>query len=148
MRSTRTARIGEPPASTGSSPAFAAGSRDLRIVEAAPDEQAATHAGRASILEIDMHRRICRIEQLLELLPLLLAQVTDPTHLSIEGAARALGVSTKTIRRRISAGSLHLETIPETRRSGIAIDELFNQWIDLRTSRRAFERERAMKERG
>jgi hypothetical protein len=148
MRSTRTARIGESPVSTGISPAFAAGSRDLRIVEPAPVEQVVADVGRASILEIDMHRRICRIEQLLELLPLLLAQVTDPTHLSIEGAARALGVSTKTIRRRISAGSLHLETIPETRRSGIAIDELFTQWVDLRTARRAFERERAMKERG
>jgi hypothetical protein len=148
MRSTRTERIGELPASSGISPAFVAGSRDLRIVEPAPVGQMATDAGQASILEIDMHRRICRIEQLLELLPLLLAQVTDPTHLSIEGSARALGVSTKTIRRRISAGTLHLETIPETRRSGIAIDELFNQWVDLRTARRAFDRERAMKERG
>lgn len=120
----------------------------LRIVASAPAQQTPSDAAGTSVLEIDMHRRICRIEQILELLPLLLAQVTDPTHLSIEGAARALGVSTKTIRRRISAGSLHLETIPETRRSGIAIDELFTQWVDLRTARRAFERERAMKERG
>jgi hypothetical protein len=92
---------------------------------------------------MDMHRRVCRIEQLLELLPLLLAQVVDPTHLSIDAAARALGVSAKTIRRRISAGTLRLDTIPGTRRSGIAIDELFSSWVDLRTSRRAFERERA-----
>lgn len=95
------------------------------------------------MVSMDMHRRICRIEQLLELLPLLLAQITDPTHLSVEAAARALGVSTKTIRRRISAGTLGLHTIAGTRRSGIAIDELFSQWVDLRTARRAFERERA-----
>src|SRR4051812_24699580 len=89
----------------------------LRIVASASAQQTPSDAAGASVLEMDMHRRVCRIEQLLELLPLLLAQVTDPTHLSIEGAARALGVSTKTIRRRISAGTLHLETIPETRRS-------------------------------
>lgn len=98
-------------------------------------------------MSLDMHRRLCRIEQLLELVPLLLAQVTDPTHLSIASAARALGVSEKTIRRRISSGLLTLRTIPGTRHCGIAIDELFSQWVDLRTARRAFERERAAKER-
>lgn len=109
------------------------------------DSPASTDAAGAGVMSIDVNRRLRRIEQLLELLPLLLAQVTDPTHLSIESAARALSVSTKTIRRRISAGSLHLETITGTRRSGIAVDELFNQWVDLRTSRRALARERAMK---
>ncbi|HET8798198.1 MAG TPA: hypothetical protein VFO89_10950 [Thermoanaerobaculia bacterium] len=89
----------------------------------------------------DLHRRVCRIEKILELVPLLLAQVVDPTHLSIDGAARALHVSAKTIRRRIAAGTLTLEVIPGTRVSGIPIVQLYAEWIDLRTARAAFERE-------
>src|SRR5947208_2331277 len=54
----------------------------------------------------DLHKRLMRIELMLRILPVLVAQVADPTHLSIEGAARVLGVSTKTIRRRIASGGL------------------------------------------
>lgn len=90
----------------------------------------------------DIQRRIARIEQLLELVPLILAQVADPTHLSIEAAARALHVSTKTIRRRIAAGALSLEVVPGTRTSGVPITQLFGEWIDLHTARKAYERER------
>jgi hypothetical protein len=89
----------------------------------------------------DIHRRLCRIEQLLELVPLLLAQVVDPTHLPVDAAARALRVSAKTIRRRIAEGTLTLEVIPGTRVSGVPISQLYDEWIDIRTSRRAYERE-------
>jgi hypothetical protein len=105
------------------------------------DAPASTDAAGAAWMLPDIHRRLCRIEQLLELVPLLLAQVTDPTHLSIEGAARALHVSTKTIRRRIKAGTLRLQVIPGTRVSAIEITQLYDEWIDLRTARKAFERE-------
>jgi hypothetical protein len=112
------------------------------MVAPASNSKTPADAVDASVLITDMHWRLYRIEQLLELVPLILAQVSDPTHLSIEGAARALHVSTKTIRRRISAGTLRLETIPNTRRTGIAIEQLYSEWIDLRTSRKALERER------
>jgi|GEM_PF-2969079 len=117
----------------------------LRIVEPAPYEPASTDAAGVAWMLPDLHRRLCRIEQILELVPLLLAQVVDPTHLSIEGAARALHVSPKTIRRRIAAGTLTLEVISGTRVSGISITQLYAEWIDLRTARKAFQRECAGK---
>lgn len=117
----------------------------LRIVEPTPVERASADAAGAAWMLPDLHRRICRIEQLLELVPLILAQVADPTHLSIEGAARALHVSPKTIRRRIAAGTLTLEAIPGTRVTGVPIMQLYAEWIDLRTARKAFERECAGK---
>lgn len=113
----------------------------LRIVEPTPDQQASADAAGAAWTLPEIHRRLCRIEQILELVPLLLAQVVDPTHLSIEGAARALNVSPKTIRRRIAAGTLALEVIPGTRMSGVPIMQLYAEWVDIRTSRRAFDRE-------
>ena len=113
----------------------------LRIVESMPIEQASTDAAGAAWMLPDIHRRLFRIEQILELVPLILAQVADPTHLSIEGAGRALHVSPKTIRRRIAAGTLTLEVIPGTRVSGVPIIQLYAEWIDLRTARKAFERE-------
>lgn len=113
----------------------------LRIVEPTPVEQAPADAAGAAWMLPDIHRRLCRIEQLLELVPLILAQVADPTHLSIEGAARALHVSPKTIRRRIAAGTLALEVIPGTRVSGVPIMQLYAEWVDIRTSRQAFDRE-------
>jgi hypothetical protein len=113
----------------------------LRIVESTLAEQVSTDATGAAWMLPDLHRRLCRIEQILELVPLLLAQVVDPTHLSIDGAARALNVSPKTIRRRIAAGTLTLEVVPGTRVSGIPIMQLYAEWIDLRTARKAFERE-------
>jgi hypothetical protein len=113
----------------------------LRIVESAPFQGSPADAGGAEGMLVDLHRRIARIEQLFELVPLLLAQVVDPTHLSIERAAEALHVSMKTIRRRIRAGTLTLEVVPGTRISGIPIEQLYAEWIDLRTARLAFERE-------
>jgi hypothetical protein len=113
----------------------------LRVVESTPFEQGTGDPGIGAWLLPDLHRRVCRIEQILELVPILLAQVVDPTHLSIECAARALHVSPKTIRRRIAAGTLALEVIPGTRISGVPIMQLYAEWIDLRTARKAFERE-------
>jgi hypothetical protein len=113
----------------------------LRIVESSPFQGAPTDAGNAAGMLVDLHRRIARIEQLFELVPLILAQVADPTHLSIKRAADALHVSTKTIRRRIRARTLTLEVIPGTRISGIPIEQLYAEWMDLRTARLAFERE-------
>jgi hypothetical protein len=88
--------------------------------------------------------RIARIEAYLATVHLLVAQSTDPTHLSIEGAARALGVSVKTVRRRIAAGTLTLETIPGSNRRGIAIDAVYRAgwWVPLAVARAAVEEER------
>jgi hypothetical protein len=115
--------------------------KSLRIVESAPFQGAPTDAAGATWMLPDIHRRLCRVEQILELVPLLLAQVVDPTHLSIEAAGRALHVSPKTIRRKIASGALTLEVIPGTRLSGVPIMQLYAEWIDLRTARKAFERE-------
>lgn len=87
--------------------------------------------------------RLGRIEAYLATVQLLVAQSTDPTHLSIEGAARALGVSVKTVRRRIAAGTITLETIPGSSRRGIAIDALYKGWwVSLAVARTAVEEER------
>lgn len=69
-----------------------------------------------------------RIETMLRLFTIVVAQAADPTHISIEGAAHALGVSVKTIRRRIASGALTLEVIPGSGKSGIRIDEVYDGW--------------------
>ena len=94
-----------------------------------------------------VNQRIARIEQLLELLPVLLIAQVDPTHLSIDSAAKIVGVSTKTIRRRIRARKLQLDVYAETRRSGIPIEQVVDGWLDLRVARAALARERASLER-
>lgn len=133
MRSTRTARIGERPVSTGISPAFAAGSRDLRIVEA---EQAAGDERMVALLQV-MLSKVERLERLFAFVPLLIAQTGRCTsHLTVDMAALALGVSGKTIRRRIREKKLVLETIPGTRVSGVRIDQLFRGWLPIELARR------------
>ena len=88
--------------------------------------------------------RLRRIEELLELLPLLLAMAgVDPTHVPIEVAAIALGVSVPTIRRKIRKGDLRLDVIAGTKTSGIPLEDLYGLWIPLRIARAALARERA-----
>jgi len=54
-----------------------------------------------------------------------------------------LGVSTKTIRRRIESGTLTLETIPGTRKTGVRVDEIYDGvWVPLALSRRLLDEER------
>jgi hypothetical protein len=91
-----------------------------------------------------LDRRLRRIEQLLELLPLLLAMGgVDPTHVPIEVAALALGVSVPTIRRRIRRGELPpLEVIAGTKVSGVPIEAIYSLWIPIRVARAALARER------
>ena len=122
--------------------AHAAALAPLRIVEPTPVDAASADAAGAAWMLPDIHRRLCRIEQLLRIIPVLVAQTADPTHLSVEGAARVLGVSVKTIRRRIASGSLTLEAVPNTRRSGVRVDEIFDgQWVPLALSRKLMEEE-------
>jgi hypothetical protein len=92
----------------------------------------------------DLYLRVCRIEDLLRLLPIILAAAgVDSTHLSVEAVARALGVSVKSVRRRIAVGSLTLETIPGTRKTGIRIEQVYDGWwVPLALSRRLIEDER------
>ncbi|HEX2059396.1 MAG TPA: hypothetical protein VHK90_01515 [Thermoanaerobaculia bacterium] len=115
----------------------------LRIVESSTQPGAAsTDAVVAWQVVHDLYRRLNRIEQLLRILPILVAQTADPTHLSVEGAARVLGVSTKTIRRRIASGTLTLETIPGTRKTGVRVDEIYDgAWVPLALSRQLLEDE-------
>lgn len=113
---------------------------DLRIVDGA---DSTTLSGDPARLLHQVHDRITELEKLMRVVILLVAQSADPTHLSIEAAARALGVSTKTIRRRIAAGSLTLETIPGSRRCGIRIDEIYDGWwVPLALARKLVEGER------
>jgi hypothetical protein len=94
----------------------------------------------------DLNKRMTRIEKLLELLPILLAAQVNPTHVSIDGASRILGVSTKTIRRRIQNRELTLEVLAGTRKTGIRIEQLAEGWLDIRVAKAALARERAESE--
>jgi hypothetical protein len=116
----------------------------LRIVEPSTQHPAAsTDAVVASQVVRDLYGRLDRIEQMLRILPILVAQTADPTHLSIEGAARVLGVATKTIRRRIESGTLTLETIPSTRRTGIPVEQVYaGAWVPLTLARKLLDEER------
>ena len=90
----------------------------------------------------DVARRLTRIEELMKILPILLAGAgVDPTHVSISTAAQILGVSVPTIRRKIRQGRLQLEVIPGTKVSGIAISSVYEQWIPIRVARAAHTRE-------
>jgi len=123
--------------------AQAAALAPLRIVEPTPVDAASADAADAAWMLPDIHRRLCRIEQLLRIVPVLVAQATDPTHMSVEGAARVLGISVKTVRRRIASGTLTLEAVPGSRKTGIRVDEIFDgQWVSLAVSRKLFEDER------
>jgi hypothetical protein len=92
----------------------------------------------------DIATRLARLEQLFELVPVLLgAAGVDPTHVPIATAAQILGVSVPTIRRKIRLGELKLEVIAGTKVSGIALSELYEQWIPIRVARAALARERS-----
>ena len=80
-----------------------------------------------------LNQRIARIEQLLELLPILLVAQVDPTHVSIDSAAKIIGVGTKTIRRRIRDRKLRLDVRGNSphRHS----DRAGNRWM-VRSTRR------------
>jgi predicted DNA-binding transcriptional regulator YafY len=113
---------------------------DLRNVDAVGP---GARSGDPARLLHDLRDHVLQLEKLMRIVILLVAQNADPTHLSIEAAARALGVSTKTIRRRIAAGSLTLETIPGSRRCGIRIDEIYDGWwVPLALARKLVEEER------
>jgi excisionase family DNA binding protein len=71
---------------------------------------------------------------------LLLARFGDCTHLSVREAANALGCSVPTVRRKIAAGTLTLETVPGMKEGGIPIEQLYARWIDIRAARAAMER--------
>jgi hypothetical protein len=116
----------------------------LRIVESAPCEPAPADAAGAAWMLPDLHRRVVRIEELLRLLPIILAAAgVDSTHLSVEASARALGTSVKSVRRKIATGFLTLETIPGTRKTGIRIEQVYDGWwVPLSLSRRLIEDER------
>jgi hypothetical protein len=102
-----------------------------------------TDAVVASQVLRDLVGRLDRIEQMLRILPILVAQTADPTHLSVEGAARVLGVSTKTIRRRIESGTLTLDTVPGTRRTGIPVEQVYaGSWVPLILARKLLDDER------
>jgi DeoR/GlpR family transcriptional regulator of sugar metabolism len=95
----------------------------------------------------DINKRITRIENILELLPILLVAQAHPTHVSVESAATILGVSPKTVRRRIRRRELKLEVLIGTRRTGIPIEQLVEGWLDLRVAKAALARERAALQR-
>lgn len=90
----------------------------------------------------EIRSEIRRLRELFEIIPLLLSHVTDVTHVSVPRAAELLGVSQKTIRRRIAAGLLSLDVVPGTRKSGVPLDQLYAGWISLARCKAALQRER------
>lgn len=96
----------------------------------------------------DIATRVRRIERVLELVPILLAAHGDPTHVSVPDAARVLGVSQRTIRRKIARGELTLDVIADGRKTGIAVEQLYEAWIPLRLSKQSFQREKERLARG
>lgn len=62
-------------------------------------------------------------------------------HFTVDEAAIAWRVTSKTIRRKISAGELTLEQIPGTHVMGIPAEQIFGRWIDYRIAKAARARE-------
>lgn len=75
------------------------------------------------------------------------AQHGDPTHLTVDAAARVKSVSRGTIRRRIASGEYTLETIPGTRQTGIPIEQIYSGWMPLRKARQ-ITRDQTQNEKG
>ncbi|MEO8380682.1 MAG: hypothetical protein ABI779_13535 [Acidobacteriota bacterium] len=125
----------EPPCSFS---ALKTGPRDLRTVEL---EHATGDETVAALLRTIL-AKIERLERCFVFVPLLIAQTGRWTsHLTVDMAAVALGVSVKTIRRRIRENKLVLETISGTRIAGIPIDQLFRDWLPIDLARRIAEDE-------
>jgi hypothetical protein len=138
MRVPFTAQIEEGGRRLRPSSALVSSTCDLRSVEPEP---ASGNENAAALLRLILVN-VERLAQLFSLVPLLIAQTGRCTsHLTVEMAALALGVSTKTIRRRIREKKLVLETIPGTRVSGIRIDQLFRDWLPIELARRIAEDE-------
>ena len=88
---------------------------------------------------------------LIALLSMLMARV-GATHLTISEAAALRKHMTGRgsvagIRKLIARGVLTLEIIPGTRTSGIAIEQVYPQWLPIAAARAALEREHAERER-
>jgi len=83
-----------------------------------------------------------RQSQLVDVLITLVGRVSDPTHVTVEEAARLKNCSVKTIRRKIRRGDYTLEQVSGTRLFGIPIVEIYADWIDVRAARTARERQR------
>lgn len=117
---------------------------DLRIVDStAATVSEAADQNRYDRMLHSIQDQLQRIETMLRVFTIVVAQTADPTHISIEGAAHALGVSVKTIRRRIASGALTLEVIPGSRKSGIRIDEVYDGWwVPIAVARRLLEEEK------
>jgi hypothetical protein len=116
-----------------SSRLLTAATGDLRIVEPdlARDEESVIALLRIVLAKVE------RLGELFAFVPLLIAQTGRCTsHLTVDMAALALGVSVKTIRRRIREKKLVLETIPGTRLTGIRIEQLFRDWLPIELARR------------
>lgn len=90
----------------------------------------------------EVSRRLTSVERLLELLPILVSAHGDPTHVSVPDAARILGVSMRTIRRKIASGQLRLDVVADGRKTGIPIEQVCGAWIPLAVSKQSFEREK------
>jgi hypothetical protein len=138
MRNPSTTQIGEGHGRLRPSPALVTSTRDLRAVE---PEHASGEESTAALLGLVL-AKVERLAQLFSFVPLLIAQTGRCTsHLTVDMAALALGVSGKTIRRKIREKKLVLETIPGTRITGIRIDQLFRDWLPLELARRIAEDE-------
>lgn len=74
------------------------------------------------------------------IIQVLLAQHGDPTHITVRRAAELLGVSAKTIRRRIDAGIYTLEKRPGEKEGGIPIEQVHGGWTPIGALRSAMQR--------
>jgi DNA-directed RNA polymerase specialized sigma24 family protein len=97
---------------------------------------------RMESLERQLAAAVRRQEEMNAIVILLMGGLRDTTHLSIEEAAKATHVSTRTVWRRIRRGEYRLEMKPGTREQGIPIEQVFGGWISVAAARTAIESER------
>jgi hypothetical protein len=97
-------------------------------------------ADRLAAVERDVARVLAQGESFLAVAIAFMAQHGDPTHVDVERAAQIRGISVHAMRRRIAAGKYTLETIPGTRETGIPIEQLYSDWMELAAVRTAMER--------
>jgi hypothetical protein len=74
--------------------------------------------------------------------PILLVAQARPTHVSVESAARILGVSTRTVRRRRNAGRVETRGASRYKENGHLHRAARCDWLDLRVAKAALARER------
>ena len=92
-------------------------------------------------MRVELARANARGERLEAVIAVLLARYGDPSHVTVEEAAalkrKITGKgSVASIRHMIRQKRLTLEVIPGTRRTGIPLHQMYNEWLPIDLVRR------------